>query len=252
MIQMSFPDLLPEEVLQPSRLAEYQRKMRIFADELVYLHTNLSLLQQIADFDFTLFQAPVTLFAYVRRNLISQCVLIVTRLWGDKQKHVLTLDDLGAWLPDAVKRPYMNDVRETLRVAHPSQRVIDLIDGLRRIRHADVAHLGRDVKLGLKTQPTPIKLEEVQEIATCLGDYYNSVNFGAEMMFVLVQLETRSGEYHESELGYVFDRIALGSKWFEIHRKHPDLWPEYKAKLSSDQLDEINAVAMRQRQNALT
>ncbi len=46
---MSVLDLKPEEVLQPSRLPEYQKKMRIFWDELVYLHTNLRLLRQVSN-----------------------------------------------------------------------------------------------------------------------------------------------------------------------------------------------------------
>jgi hypothetical protein len=248
---MSVLDRVPEKVLQPSRLEDYQRKMKVFSDELVYLHTNLSLLRQIADFDSSLFQAPVALFRYIRLNLMSQCVLIVTRLWGDKRKDVLTLDSFGAWLPSAVRCCYTDDVKDILKATHPSRRVEDLIDNLRTIRHADVAHLGRDVKLGLKTRPAPIKLDEIQEIATCLGGYYNCVNFGAEMMFVLAQLEAPGGKYHESQLGYVFDRIALGSKWFQIYRDHPKLWPEYKAKLSSEQLHALNAVAARQRQRTL-
>ncbi|MCP4600153.1 MAG: hypothetical protein GY847_06395 [Proteobacteria bacterium] len=248
---MRILDMKPDEVLQPSRLPEYRKKMRIFWDELVYLHTNLSLLRQIADFDFKLFQAPEALFRYTSRNLMSQCVLIVTRVWGDKRKDVLTLDRFGAWLPGSVKWTYMESVKNLLHSAQPSSKVVVLIDNLRSIRHADVAHLSRDIKLGFKTRPATLNLEEMQEIADCLGDYYNSINFGAEAAFVLMQFHAPSGKYHERQLGYVLDRLALGSKWFRIPEEHPSLWPEYRAKLSSEELEEINAVGRRHRKKPL-
>jgi hypothetical protein len=70
-------------------------------------------------------------------------------------------------------------------------------------------------------------------------------------MFVLIQLEAPSGKYHESELGYVFDRLALGCNWFRIPEEHPSLWPKYRAKLSCEELEEINAVRRRHRKEVL-
>lgn len=237
----------PEEVLQPSRLPDYKKRMRIFWDELITLHTNLSLTRQIADFNFRLFQAPAEFFVYTSRNLISQCVLIITRLWGDKRKETLTLDKFGAWLVSAVRSQYKNDVEGLLQVAQPSRELENFIESLRAIRHAEVAHLNLEAKLGFRTRPKPLNLGELQRIADCLGSYYNNINFNAESMFIPVNFLAEGGRFYEGQLGYIFDRLALDSKWFRIPEEHPSAWPRYKAKLSPEELEEVNGVAKRHR-----
>ncbi|MCP4680279.1 MAG: hypothetical protein GY854_33265 [Deltaproteobacteria bacterium] len=219
--------------------------MSIFRDELVYLHTNLSLLRQIKDFDFLLFPTGGTFFRFVARNLATQSVLIVTRLWGDTSKKGLTLDRFRKWLTRSVRRSYLQELEMLLDSVRPDQRIEKLIRDLRNIRHADLAHLDERVKLGFETPPTPVKLEDLQQVAESLGLIYNSTNFGAETFLVLINLQAPSGRSYEGQLGYILDLLALNSKWFRIAEQDSHLWSEYRAKLSAEDLKKLNALRER-------
>lgn len=51
----NFDSLEDSRVVNKSFLDEYRKHMGTFRDELIILHTNLSLLRQMHDFDYDLF-----------------------------------------------------------------------------------------------------------------------------------------------------------------------------------------------------
>jgi hypothetical protein len=165
----NFNELTPEEVLQPRCLEDYKKRMVVFRDELVYLHTSISLLRQIYDFDFRLFPSGGTFFRFVARSLTTQSVMIVTRLWGDKAKKSLTLDKFRPWLLKSVQRMYVSDLKELLDCVWPDQQTEAVIASFRDVRHADLAHLDEKIKLDIQTRPTPIKLRDLEQVAETLG-----------------------------------------------------------------------------------
>lgn len=234
----------PENVINSSLLPEYNRRMDVFSDDLIIAHTNLSVLRQIKSFDEDLFEAPPALLSFLSTNLIDQILLILTRLWRDTARGVMTMDKFAKWLREkGVKQEYRDSVACTLDQAMPASSICDVLERCRKIRHARVAHLS--AQLRLRTMPVLVRQEEVERAAEALGDLFNSMNFGAIRKLVLPEFQCDGQKYHEGDFGYMLDRIALGSKWFSAHVRGPNLWPHFRKMLSEEQLAKINDVGGR-------
>ena len=227
----------PEDIIQPCHLAEYNRRMGIFSDDLTIAHTNLSILRQIRNFDAELFEAPSALLPFLSTNLIDQVLLILTRLWRDKPRRVMTMDKFATWLRETGVRPeHRHEVACAIDQAMPPSDICDALERCRKIRHARVAHLS--AQLRLRTTPVLVRQGEAERAAKALEDLYNAMNFGAIRKFVLVEFQYDGQKYHEGDFGYVLDRIALGSKWFSERDPHFET-------LTEGQLAKVNEVRRR-------
>jgi len=236
-----------EEAVNASCIGRYNADFDALQDELVFLHSNLRLLSQLRQFPAGLFEAPTALFSFLIHNLTTECVLICCRLWRDKPRHTLTLDRFADWLVTEGIRP---DVREELKIrleaATPSEDTQKTIDNLRTVRHARLAHLDHLMLRGLKSPPTPVPFRDLEKTAGALGRYLNAMAFGSEHHFVLIEFFSQNDEWHEGDLGYVLDRLALGSKWFTALEQHPDFfWSHLRPELGPDELQAINSVRTR-------
>ena len=246
---MGHLDLLPAiEVLNDQHRQQYEAEADVLRDDLVYLHTNLSLALQLNDFDADLFEAPTALLDYLASSLVTECALICPRLWKDKRKSTLTLDRFADWLLDPGVRPkFRAELQARLTAALPAAGAEEAIERLRSVRHARLAHVSRNMVQGLSTPPAPVPLDELRTIAHALGTYFNAMSFGAEQTFVLLQFYSASGNWQDGELGYVLERLALGSRWLKEVDEFPHLWQIERKGLGEEPLRKINE--LRQKHN---
>lgn len=83
-------------------------------------------------------------------------------------------------------------------------------------------------------------------MAIYLGDYFNTLTFGHEQHFVVVQLSQDENADHRNELSYLFDLIALQSKWIEAYDEEPEYWERtLRQQLTPSDLKEINRIRRR-------
>jgi len=238
--------LKDNEVLNGRYLEQYRRDSGVLGDELVYLHSNLRLLSQLRQFPAGLFHAPRALLWFWTKNLTTECALICCRLWKDKPRTALTLDRLAKWLTDRAIRPhYRDELRARLVSARVPDSVESTIENLRTIRHASIAHLDHHVVLALKSSPQPVSFQELRAAAEALGAFFNALSFGLEQHFIVAQFLSKDDSWFGGDLGYVLDRIALGSRWFTAPETHPAFWRIFRKELDAQQLHEINAVRTR-------
>ncbi len=234
------------EAINQSYLEEYNSHIAVFRDDLIYLHSNLHFVGQIIEFDLELFEAPTAFLQYLANRFITEGILIITRLWEDKPSDAMTLDKLSKWLLDyGIKPNYRREFHERLNAAKPSAKIIESIKRMRKIRNARIAHIGKKTNIGLNQPPEPVVWEEVRSAAQFLGKYFNACSFGKKHMFVPIQFYAEAGAWHEGELGYILDLIALNSKWFELPEKFPHLWVKQWQTLTQEQISEINSVRRR-------
>lgn len=235
-----------EEVVRKSCLTQYQKDLSRLRDEITYLHSNVSLVTQLSDFDVEFFQAPKAIIRYLANRLFTDSVLIVTRVWGDRSKGMFGLPKMAAWLiKSAVKDAHRDAVKEAIELATPKAELLESIDRMRGVRNARLAHVARNPPE--PKSATPVALSDVQSAAQGLAQYYGAMAFGVDTRFVLVQFNRPTGAWYEGDLGYVLEQIALGSKWFEIPEKHPELWPKYRDQLDGERLDALNLIRQRRR-----
>ena len=244
--------LNPNEVVNPSFLEEYEKQIGIFKDDLIYLHTNLNFIRQINEFDHELFQSPIGLWQYLTNGFFTYSLLIICRLWADSNKKTITLDKFAKQLlKRGIKPIYRKELKERINEATPEQEKKENIEGMRKIRHARIAHISRKVQLNLTTPPKPVPFENIISAADFLGNYFNAMSFGTTWHFVPLNFLSEPSKWHEGDLGYLLDKIALDSKWFELPEKHPDLWTKLRKSLTKEQMDKINEVRLRYRMNPL-
>lgn len=157
------------------------------------------------------------------------------------------------WLVDPVIRPqYRQELLDRLKSAEPSQDAHTALEAMRPIRHAALAHLELGPDQGLKTSPAIVPLSDLEAAASALGAYFNAMSFGAEQFFVPIQFYSQNDSWHDGDLGYVLDCIALRSKWFTAPIEHPEFFKrKMKPSLSPAELAEINGVRRRHRMEPL-
>jgi hypothetical protein len=249
----SLADLKAELVLRDACLAKYERNFSALRDELIYLHSNLRLLSQLKAFPSELFEAPPALMWFLDHNLTTECVLICFRTWLDRRSTSLTLRRLAKWLVETAVRPeYKSWLEEQLAGGLPPSAVQDQAEALRDLRHATLAHLDSHVIAGLKSPPKLVAFDDLRSVADALGRYLNAMSFGGTHLFVIGQFYSSGDLWHEGDLGYVLDQIALGSKWFEAPTRFPDFFKKHmRPGLSEQELEAINSVRRRHNMEVL-
>ena len=242
-----------DQVVNARHLPRYRRDSDALRDELTYLHADLALLSHLWSFPAELFEAPPALIPFMAHNLTTECVHICFRVWLDNRKGVLTLRKLGNWLVDPGIRPeYRQELLDRLTAAEPTREAQDALEALRPIRHAALAHLELVPAQGLRTPPAPVPLGDLKIAAAALGKYFNAMVFGAEQFFVPMQFYSQDGSWHDGDLGYVLDCIALQSKWFTAPVEHPGFFRRVlRPQLGPDELAEVNRVRHRHRMKPL-
>ena len=110
---------------------------------------------QISRFDTELFDSPTGVLEYLSFNLVTQAVVTAAKLWGDPRRDSLPLERTAAWiLKFAVRSGFRAELEELIRGAEPSQKVQATIERFRKVRHAQLAHLGKSNVLGLEKPPS--------------------------------------------------------------------------------------------------
>jgi len=234
------------DVLNERYLEEYRQAFSTLRDDLVYLHSNLRLLSQLRQFPARLFQAPRALFSFLTKNLTTECVQICCRVWKDKSSQALTLNRLAdSLLAEAIRPRYRDELMARLLSARVPDSVESTISRLRSIRNASIAHLDHQVIRAIKSRPDRVSFDELMAAAKALGVYLNALTFGSRYEFVIAEFCSQEDPWFKGDLGYVLDRIALGSRWLSEPDEHRAFWRVFRRKLDTRQLHEINDVRIR-------
>jgi len=249
----SINDMHASDVINEGHLSRYEVESPVLRDDLVYLSTNLALVTQLNDFDADLFEAPSQLLNYIGQALLTECAVISARLWKDSSKGTLTLDRFASWVLDPGLRPeYRGQLKAMLSSASLTDETQKTIERLRSIRHARLAHINHRVIRGLSQAPEPVAIDEIQAVAGALASYFNALTFGDDHNLVVIPFGSSGDKWHEGDLGYVLDRIALDSTWLTLVDEFPQLWPDLRRGLGRGELSKINEVRVRYNKKPLS
>lgn len=243
MLVIDYYQLKPETAINKRSFKKYTVQIEVFRNELVRLHSNLSLLNQLIEFDVTFFHGPRALISYLTQILMTDCVLICTRIWKDKPRKSLTLDKFKDWfLKSAIRPEYREIAINQLNLVCPNEKVEGILDSLRGIRHARLAHLDPEMIGGLSDLGAPVSLVEIREVADSLGEIYQAMNLGAHSLLVSIEFIRLNGGLYEGELGDTLARIAVASIWFRDSGDQKGYWDFLMSDVTPEQLEKISEV----------
>jgi len=108
-----FSKLNVNEVLKETAIAEYQKAIDFFYDQLVKLNTNIFIIKKIYEFPFDIFCSPEdrVFFSMAIWNFYENGVLTVTKLATDQKEDVYTFPKFKNWVYKQVKAKYISDFR---------------------------------------------------------------------------------------------------------------------------------------------
>jgi hypothetical protein len=116
--------------------------MLFFRDQLLELHTNTYLLEQILFFPIKLFVGPdAFFFRQVIINFFDMSVLIIVKLTKDQGPGVYTLESFKNKVRQSVKPEYQTSFQERLRTQRFDQRTRALFEKAKRLRDQQIAHV---------------------------------------------------------------------------------------------------------------
>lgn len=112
----------PEEVLIPEFLAEYEQIRGDLFESLVFLHTNLQLIEQILDFRWQFYQGPSALFTFFAQNLYEYSVVITHRVWNDQSNDAVTIKRFRNLVEKNIKDEFRHAFHIHLRELRPTRK----------------------------------------------------------------------------------------------------------------------------------
>lgn len=238
----------PEDVLEPDAVDEYERIQGVVRDDLIRLHTNLEMLNQMREFRWDLFQGPTGFFQMIRGTLVNHSIVIAYRAWSDYGRggDNITLQNLRNLVMTSIREEYREAVQDRLREVEPGPRLERVVEGMETIRNRRVGHAGEDWHFDEETRrEATVTLNELEELWRRLGEFYNALNFGAQQMFVTIELYA-GDDGTGGDLGYLLQLVAENSNVVAFFDEDPEIWRRlFGEKLSEDDLREVNRVRER-------
>lgn len=234
-----------EDVLNSENLDEYQRAMRFFRNQLLDLHTNVYLLEQILFFPIRLFVGPDSFFfRQVIINFFNMSVLIIMKLTKDQGQGVYTLDSFKNKVRQFVKSEYQASFQERLRTQRFNQRTKTLLEKTKRLRDQQIAHaLVHDyITTGMTPEHEPLSFSELKILKDELTDLFRVLSFN--IFYSLLPVGYNSGvssnSGDRSDIEQILDGIARNSYILNLPERDSILWQSMRSTYSDYQIKQIN------------
>ncbi|MCD4684814.1 MAG: hypothetical protein K8S97_02620 [Anaerolineae bacterium] len=223
---------------------EYERGRGWFYRELVRLNMTLHILRHINAFPFRTFEIYRPLFfQMVTWNLMDSALLAITRLMTDKgDKHTLPRFK-NRLQREWIKEEHHQDLVARLRKTKSNAEIRGLLKKARCARDACVAHLAQDFIEG-KTQLDRLNLDDLFRLQDELNKFYTIITLkdSIGVVFLPPEYYPKGGDSKPaSDIDKILDSVARDSFIVNMPEQNPIRWKHKREKLSSEDLELINA-----------
>lgn len=216
-------------------------KRELVWDNMVELHTNVSILEQIRTFSPFLAGAGLRFLNYVAGTVFRYSCVMVARVWTDTQPETVTMRKLINEIARAMRSDLRKPYKDRAKANYPDPATERRIE---RARHKHIAHLELQASIVDQERDLGVSFNDLRDVTTALGSTYNAMNLDSHSMFVLTSFDfdNRGG----GTLGAVLDALALRSQPSKFWNDHPELWEEIMApRISRADLDRLNRIRQR-------
>jgi hypothetical protein len=242
---MTFTQLSAHNVLAEGSLPEYERGMEFFYRELVFLNTDIFIVEQILRFPLSLFatQDNTIFFGRVVDNFLNSGLLIVTKIATDNGPDLYTIRGFRNRLFQLVRPEYQTDFRDILRQSRFDQNTEDILGRARELRNGRIAHATQALAFQIPEQDR-IDFAELVQLRDALNAQLDALSFNTEHMMLPIpynsRVERRAGGNHSTDIEEVLDAIARNSTLLNMPEQEPQDWSFQRAALTGSQINHLN------------
>jgi len=245
--QMNIKHCQPADVIQPSWHNSYEQRIERLWWELVWLNSNLFVLEKLSAFPFELFLQPLrgNFFSLVQVNLFNMCILIIRKLVEEKDPRSLTLSRFKQDVQSHIRPKYESSLDAALDDVEFDATISDLLERARKIRNKRVAHFDRKFNLSPKQQKEiRLSLVDLMELRDALNKLFETLCFGHRRSVLPWQYDPRVQHPPDldarSDVEELLNRIAKDSHILNMPEQQPNFWPHFREGLSQKELQMLN------------
>jgi len=241
---MNLRELQPADVIQPSWLEEYERKMDPLWQELILLNSNLYVLEKLSKFPIHLFTEPLRgqFLDIVAVNLSGMCAMSVWRLWLDPDTRSLTLRRFSEDVGKHLRSKYRQEFNTALADLKWDERALERVE---KFRNKRMAHFDSKCNLSPEVRRTlRLVLPDLTKLRDTLNSLFEILCFdrGRAMLppYYDPKVQHPRDMDPRSDVEVILDKIARNSPRLNMPEEQPQVWPFFRENLSEDELQALN------------
>jgi hypothetical protein len=242
---MNFTNLNAKDVLEETRIKEYELGMNFFHSELVELNVILYLAEEIVHFPFDLFvyRDNTLFFSTVMRSFYESAVLLITKVATDQKGDLFTLLQFKNKIRDWVKPELKKEFDAHLKNLRFDAEVKNLLEKARGLRNHRIAHTTQEFISGGVTLYRP-DIYELKKLRDELNSLLDALSFNVEYSKLPLQYDSRvihpKGSNYKTDIEEILHSIVKDSNLLSLPEENPERWERRKSRLTVEELETIN------------
>jgi hypothetical protein len=230
---MRINGMLPKDLLLPSWLDEYERKIDLIHQQLIRLNSNTFILERIFPFRFDLFTPfHQDFWVLVEQALFESSVMIVWRVGVDSRSEGLTLQQLKNEILRNLKSDFKDEFQKLIKAASFEKTISKIKPTIGKIRHDYIAHfnLNHHVKptsAGIKERT--LLFSDLKEFQVMLNSIFWLLCFDCRREVLPIDYLYPSKE-QQTDIEELLDAIVKNSGILNLPEKDPMIWPKLREK----------------------
>lgn len=236
-------DIYPFQAFERAFKEEYDEELNILYLELVYLNSNIFLLERILRFPFQLFSGRKTntFWELITKSLFNDCVLHLNKIVidGNNKGNSVGLRELKKKVLTNLVEKYKRSFLKKLKEMRFEKNFEDFKELFKKLRDKHVAHLDRNWlernTVGRFAEYS-VDLESLKKACELVNQLFRTICIGEDRCLIMT-------EYHiekYTDIDKVLDLIAKDSRLLNMPEREQAEWLFEKERLSSGEMEFLN------------
>lgn len=242
---MALIHLSAQDVLIEGTLPEYKRAIEFFYRELVFLNTDIFILEKIFRFPFSLFVESdnMIFFQRVVDNFLTTSLLTITKVATDNGSDLYTIRGFRNRIRELVRPEYQEGFREVLRQSRFDQNIKNILAKAHDLRNGRIAHATQALAFHIPEQDR-IDFAELVLLKDALNAQLNALSFNTDHLMLPIpyssRIERPKGITYTTDITGLLDSIAQNSILLRLPEQQPQQWDFYRDTLTDAQITCFN------------
>jgi hypothetical protein len=213
-----------KDVLREGAIEEHEKLKKALWDHLVRLENNVAILEDLVNFrGLKMLRSAGRVVDWMGQNLYEYTLLVVWRLWDDRDRRSITLKRLRRLMWDGAREEFREALTVRFHALLPPRRISDILSRTTAVRHGRLAHIDEGYQFDEARRVAGVSVPELRLATDFLCEYFNHLQLGVHSFFELTSFERREGSQSQTER--MLERLVLDStlcRWYD--ERGPEVW----------------------------